>query len=230
MVFGGIEQLAPALQPAATEVQSFCSRDVNMEGGSKPSYDWGNFMARVGARPNSDLTATKISNTTITQKKAEAAQIVDAVLNFLLTGLSVVMSPTNIGSLKNTIETGFKNLKQESKGFVYRTVSETSSSWEYNILFSVEVENNADYFMSFLSTFKVTADYNRKQLFGITLNSVSNYSVEIQATKLFVSKNFRMIFPNEVHAKISNQAHADIPKEAHANILKEVHANIPMEI
>ncbi|KAF9927738.1 hypothetical protein FBU30_002941 [Linnemannia zychae] len=192
---GGIDKLPPSLQGPANEVQFFCQADLNNRDKNAPIFNWGNFIERLNNRPNTDLTISKMSEDTIVRHEYKAGEVVEALLNFLQEGLEIVLSDTDANALRKKIETGFTNLTQRSEGFLFKTISDSSSSWQYSVLFALEVPNNSSRFVPFVSTFHVTADVTEHSFLWFTLDSVSNFSVQVKAAKLFASTNFKAILP-----------------------------------
>lgn len=186
---GGLELLPPPLRGAAREVQHFCGKDLNRADASSPVFNWANFYRRVDSRPNADLTIAADTNNTVVKHSANAGQVVDALISLLKQGLGIVLVDPEVESLKARIENCFTNVHRTTKGWLFRRIDKNNMSWQYSVLFALNGDEEG--FVSFLSTFEITAAFTEKQFLGMTLYSSSNYAVEVQAVKLSVSKNFR---------------------------------------
>ncbi|KAG0222057.1 hypothetical protein BGW42_006956 [Actinomortierella wolfii] len=199
IVVGGIENLSSELHGAAAEVQHFCQGDLDMSGRGTSIFNWENFQNRISKRPNADLTIARITEDKIVKHSADVTAVVNSVVEFLLESLQIIIGAREISSLKSKVEHGFTNLTKSSDGIlIWRTVTRENTSWEYSVLFSLNTPNSSDRFVSFLSTFKVEAKCSKTELLRlIKVDSVSNFSVEVKAAKMFVSKDFRSL-PREM--------------------------------
>ncbi|KAG0244182.1 hypothetical protein BGW41_000169 [Actinomortierella wolfii] len=188
IIVGVYEDMPDEFEGVVAEVMHFCQTDLEAD----DRFNWNNFLNRVGKRPNADLTISKFINDKVVRQNADVESVVCEATKLLVEGLKIPIENPDTSSLKLKVKCGFTNqLKTIDGGFLSRTVNNGNTCWEYSVLFAVPIPNNRNRFTAYLSTFKVESKCSHTEIFRcITVDSVSNYSVEIKAAKMIVSKRF----------------------------------------
>jgi len=173
----------------------FAGSYVKLEKDDKRWFDWTAFKAAVDGYTGDDLTFDKFKTTTIAQSESTVKTMVDKIVKFLVTALSVIMDDAAIRSLTSTIEATYTNLKEKSSnGFLDFNKSSDghNSSWEYRIQFAFPNPDLPEFFYSLVTTIKLQADVTEeKAWWGLVGSSSKNFSATIDAMELVVMKGFK---------------------------------------
>jgi hypothetical protein len=121
--------------------------------------------------------------------------MVDKIVKFLSGALGVVLSDSEIVALTANVETTFTNLKvakQNGWADFDQSSSGNNSSWQYRVLFAFPNPDLPNDFYSLVTTIKLEADIKEESSWwGLVSSSSRNFSAEITAMQLVVTKGFK---------------------------------------
>jgi hypothetical protein len=121
--------------------------------------------------------------------------MVDKIVKFLVDAFSVVLSASDIVALTANITTTFTDLKvAKENGWAdfSKSSSANNSSWQYRVLFAFPNPDLPTDFYSLVTTIKLEADIKEESSWwGLVSSSSRNFSAEITAMELVVTKGFK---------------------------------------
>ncbi len=108
-------------------------------------------------------------------------EMTDAILAVLSNALSVPVSPSAREILKQLILQTLTNIKNDegSKSFFWESLTDSSSSYRYHILFAVQNGDTGANMMALPMSLTVSANRSRQSLFAITLSDRTDYSMKM---------------------------------------------------
>ena len=202
--FQPFDKLPGEFKPAAIQVDKFSGRSVvvkkDWKGNQYFTLNWEDLTTRVNNYQGDDLAFDKLENHSISNQKQEVQVMVDKIVEFLKTALSVVLADTEIKALAANILAAFTDLKQtESHDWASWSSEEhqSNSSWQYRLLYSVPMKDShdkidPDYFYTLVTTTTLTADISTKsEWWGLEKTTTKNFSADISAMELVVKRGFK---------------------------------------
>lgn len=189
--FDQFSRLPGNLLSTAIQVMKFASNFLNV---ATTVFDWQGFLDAINAYRGSDLALSKYQNNSIHQQTATVEVMVNKIVDFLRSALSVVLTSTEIEALRANVEATFTNLETATDegwaSFSYNNIAQ-NSSYEYRVLFAFPNADLPDWFYSLVTTIKLTADIREQSSWwGLVSSSSKNFSAEITAMELIVQQGF----------------------------------------
>ncbi|KAJ8075933.1 hypothetical protein PM082_021565 [Marasmius tenuissimus] len=191
--FDEFSRLPRPLVLTALQVTSFAAHFLDLN--EPKSFQWPEFLRGINEYRGGDLTLDKFQSNSIHQQEATVSTMVDRIVGFLRTVLSVALRQEDIDALHKSIELTFTDLKTaKEKGWADFSGSSTShnSSWQYRVQFAFPNPHLEDFFYSLVTTINLEANIREEHSWwGLTSSTRRNFSAKIDAMQLIVIKGFR---------------------------------------
>ncbi|KAL0060785.1 hypothetical protein AAF712_012428 [Marasmius tenuissimus] len=175
--FDEFSRLPRPLVLTALQVTSFAAHFLDLN--EPKSFQWPEFLRGINEYRGGDLTLDKFQSNSIHQQEATVSTMVERMVGFLRTVLSVALRQEDIDALHKSIELTFTDLKTaKEKGWADFSGSSTSSQ----LVLAV----------SLVTTINLEANIREEHSWwGLTSSTRRNFSAKIDAMQLIVIKGFR---------------------------------------